>query len=306
MRVTFTAHFLSGPWWAGIFLGVLALFLAVNIRASEAMSCPAGSTAGDIGFGEHIACSIDVAGEQDFFTFSGVSGEAVYVRVARTNPSPLVLEARIFRPDNSSLCNGTTASFSDTACVLNVTGTFKIRVSNPVSSATGPYVLYLQNLTTPVNAAAASYGDNYPGNLAAGHVAAFTFSALAGENIFVRFAQAAPSASLDPEFKIYGSGGVAPVTLLGQDCKRFSSTSAFRDCNIDVDDAYTVLAFDHNASGSGDYVFYLQNESHRQNTTVTTFGQNYSGILGPGQVADFTFTAAENEAVYVRFARAAA
>jgi hypothetical protein len=104
-------------------IGILLLltFTAFNLTQVIA-SVPAMSSDGicisNLMFGETVHCSIDLAGETDSFTFSGLAGDRIRVRVVKTSGS-LSPFREIIRPNGTTLC-GTVVT--EMTCLLDSSG----------------------------------------------------------------------------------------------------------------------------------------------------------------------------------------
>jgi thermitase len=249
-------------------------------------------------FGENYTGTL-VVGTVAYYTFSGTTGDSVYIRLARAASSPsLSPEIKVYRPDGTLLCSGWAAYFADKVCSLDATGAYTVLAFDHYGSGSGAYGLFIQRTSSPINATAATFGGNYTGTLVAGTVEDYTFSGTAGDSVYVRYAKAATSASLSPEIKVYRPNGA----LL---CSGWATYFADTVCSLDATGAYTIVTFAHYGYGSGAYGLYVQRTSSPINATAATFGENYTGTLVAGTVEDYTFSGTAGESVYVRYAKAA-
>jgi exosome complex RNA-binding protein Csl4 len=251
---------------------------------SEAQTCP-----GTITFGDNISCSIDVAGESDSYTFSGSAGDRVYARVGTAGlNSPRV---EIKRPSGTTLCASWGTYAATVSCQLDTSGTHQVIAKSQSASATGAYGLYAQLLGNPQNTTPATYGENYTGTLAAGMVEDYTVTVAAGDVIYARVARIGLGG---PRIEIRRPDGTS--------CATWGVYFAETTCTAAAAGAYTVMAMS-NDTGSGSFGIHVQRLNNPINTTVATYGENYTGTLAAGTVEDYTVTVAAGDVIYARVAR---
>ncbi|MBI5287848.1 MAG: hypothetical protein HY873_02620, partial [Chloroflexi bacterium] len=102
------------------------------------------NTCGAIGFNlPPLTGSIDMAAEQDCYSFSGAPPDVARIAIGETSGS-LTTYTEVFRPDGTSLCGPTNGSLF--SCTLDAPGPHTIVVSDLGNTDSGTYNLALQNL----------------------------------------------------------------------------------------------------------------------------------------------------------------
>ena len=122
-------------------------------------------------FGQNYTGTL-VAGTVEDFTFSGASGERVYVRLAGVSNSLTNPKIEVYRPDGTLLCSAGVTYVSSAVCLLDANGTHTVLAMGQYGNY-GPFGLYLQRTSDPLNATPISFGQNYTGTLVVGTVEDF-------------------------------------------------------------------------------------------------------------------------------------
>ncbi len=247
-----------------------------------------------INFGDILAGTLATGAEADAFTFTGTTGDRLFLRTAASVVDP---QLRLYRPDGTLLCSG--QNFGGTldlsSCVVDVSGTHTLLVTENGGEETGNYNLHLQRTNGPGNATPIDFGDILPGTLATGAEAdAFTFTGTTGDRLFLRTA----ASVVDPQLRLYRPDG----TLLcsGQN---FGGTLDLSSCVVDVSGTYTLLVTENGGEETGNYNLHLQRTNGPGNATLIDFGDILPGTLATGAEADaFTFTGTTGDRLFLRMA----
>jgi len=240
-------------------------------------------------------------GAVEDYTFVGSSGERVYARTAKAalpgldNP-----RVEVYRPDGTLLCSNSGTYTASIVCLLDGSGTHTVLAMAQYGYHSGAFGFYLQRTSDPGNATAASYGDNYSGNLPGGAVGDYSFSGTSGEHIYARAARSTTALS-NVRVEVYGANG----TLL---CYNSGTYVAFKDCTLDGTGAetYTVLVMGQYGYHSGPYGLYLQRTSQPLNLTGSNvpYGYEQTISIAAAEVEDFTFAGVDGDNVTITLSSA--
>ena len=216
-----------------------SLFLALVIPADvEALG---GCT--PIAFGQTLAAAISAPGEQDCYSFAGVSGDRIRVRVIATTPWTPFQE--LLRPDDTVLCS-LTGPIKD--CTLDATGSHAVRISAAAGPTTGNYSIHVQRLNNPQGCIPIAFGETLAASLGvAGGQDCFTFVGVSGGRVRVRVLETTPWLALQ---ELARPQGTIKCSALAMD----------DDCTLDVTGPHTILISDAIAEGgavTGNYTIAL-------------------------------------------------
>jgi hypothetical protein len=261
-----------------------------------------------ISLGQTLSGSIPTPAEMDTYTFTGIAGDKVLVRMGNSS-GILDPELRLYGPDGTKLCEALNAasaySIEIASCTLTSTGTQAILAydHNGFKTYTGDYSLVLQRLNNPSSPATISFGQTLSGTInPAAKMDSYTFTATAGDKVLVRMGNS--SGIISPELRLYGPDG----TKL---CETLNTTSAYSieipSCTLTSTGIHTFLAFGHEGfrSYTGDYSVALQRLNNSGSPATISYGQTLSGTINPAAKMDsYTFAATAGDKVLVRMGMA--
>jgi hypothetical protein len=145
-------------------------------------------------------------GDLKTFTFSGISGNRIIIRMNRTSDS-LCPEIRIYGPDGTKLDEAWSAAGTELAGTsLPSTGIYTILVGDHWARSEGGFNLTLERLY-PESGVPVSYSQAVSGNLLAGDLDVYGFTAAAGVRLMIRVNQTSKAGIFYPEIRIYGPAG---------------------------------------------------------------------------------------------------
>jgi trimeric autotransporter adhesin len=193
--------------------------------------------------------NIDV-GDMDVWSFNAVAGQSIVLRmgelIAQSSLTPYL---RLFGPDGALLGQyGSSGSASEVTTRATNSGVFTVIAADATSfyQGSGTYRLKLAQTATPLLTQAGDDGGamhgqtNYDGLLNVGDVAAYEFTACAGDPISLSLTKVNTGSTLTPWLRLYGRDG----TLL----KNVSSSpTATASLTAPASGIYTVVV----ADGSG-------------------------------------------------------
>lgn len=139
----------------------------------------------DITFGNLIEDSISLEGEKDTYTFDGLLGDQLFLRLS-PNGFSLDPAITISRPNTTILTEGNSFGELELAPILDANGTYTVLVEGRDISDTGEYSLFVQNLTNPGNSTPLTFGIPASGNIAVSNeIDSYTFNGVVGEQIIL-------------------------------------------------------------------------------------------------------------------------
>jgi PKD repeat protein len=162
-------------------------------------------------------------------------------------------------------------------------------------------LLFVSVLTLASNVQLAKT-ETYPANFGdvifdsidpAGEVDTYTFSANAGDAIFVRMTQT--SGSLDPEIRLRAPNGTELAMNWAYDVAEIGYTLPYNG-------EYTVLAFNHYGGNyTGNYSMFIQRLNNPGNMILVGFGETVFGSINQaGDVNTYTFSASADDVAFTR------
>jgi uncharacterized protein YdeI (BOF family) len=247
-----------------------------------------------IAFGETNQCSIGSVSETDSYTFTASAGDKVLVRMNKSSGG-LWSEIRVYSPDAVKLCEAYSSAMAEIAsCTLPSAGTYTLLAYDHFGTYTGDYYLYLQRLNNPGSPLPIAFGQTLSGTITTPiKTDSYTFTAGAGDKVLVRMNKS--SGGLWSEVRVYSPDGAKL-------CEAYSSAMAeIASCTLPSIGIYTLLAYDHFGTYTGDYYLYLQRLNNPGNPLPIAFGQTLSGtITTPIKTDSYTFTAGAGDKVLVR------
>ena len=205
---------------------------------AQRLNNPVGCT--PLSFGNPtLSDSINLAAEEDCFTFSGVTGDRIRVSAVKISGTLSVFRT-IFNPDGSILCSSITNPLD---CTLTTTGTHTISIMDFSGTGIGAYGLYAQRLNNPVGCTVLLHGNPpLSGSISvAGEEDCYTFGGTTGDR--VRVSAVKTSGALTPMRQILNPDG---SVLCG------SITNPV-DCTLITSGMHTVLIYDFSGSNIGSY-----------------------------------------------------
>ena len=249
-----------------------------------------GDCPSSISFGDIVECSIDVAGELDVFTFSGVAGDQVRVRVIETS-GDLSPGQELLRPDGTTLCNPTPSD--EQTCLLDSNGTHTILIKDWSGTNSGNYNLVLRRLNNPVGCTSLSFGSGPVSDSieVAAETDCYTFAGAVDDQVRVRVIET--SGDLSPGQELLRPDG---TTLCNP------TPSDEQTCLLDSNGTHTILIKDWSGTNSGNYNLVLRRLNNPVGCTSLSFGSGpvSDSIEVAAETDCYTFAGAVDDQVRVR------
>jgi RHS repeat-associated protein len=265
------------------FAAATAAVAAAGGAQETASSAPPASVT-PITIGQTISGTIASPTQQDDYTFTGTSGQIVYLRTHATCAGSLTWA--LLAPDGHPLAGSLVCNDLERV-VLPSEGTYTVRI-NGDRSASGAYAFSVlavpATVVTPISA-----GQTVSASLtAAGQWADYTFDGAAGQVVYL---QRGATCSQHLLWDLLGpTGGPVASTIACNDLGRAILPTA---------GTYTVRIYGDHAS-TGAYTFTLLAVPATVVTPILV-GQTVNGSLtAAGQWADYTFTATAGESVTLK------
>src|SRR6185295_11254934 len=252
-------------------------FLASAWFISWLCFSPSSSAQTQIQCGQTISGSIDVAGEEDRYTFGASIGDVITLRLASTttNFSPRM---ELIDPNDQLI----TTSTSEITRTLNTNGTYTVVVKyNSGTSQTGGYGLAFQRTKNPCNATAIACATPQSGSIdAVAELDAFTFSGTAG-NIITPILLVSTTTNFNPQYQLYDPDGL--FIFIG-----ISTTSV----TLTKTGTYTILvSYNFGSSKTGGYALAFQRTKNPCNAVAIACATPQSGSIDAVAELDaFTFS----------------
>jgi len=253
-----------------------------------------------IDFGQTLSSSISSAYQQNTYTFDGLQGDTVRLRIV--TGTALDPEIALYGPDGSAV----TWSYAlgpgtrDLDVQLPATGTYTLIVrdraglqADDYGNETGDYRIYVQRLDSPVGATQLTFGQILRASLFPAYdVDTYTFDAHEGDVVRVEMST---DTTLDPYIQLYAPNGgfIADAWAIGPGTATISR-------RLETDGTYTLLASDPSGKETGEYTIYLSGGPVGAPVAMS-FGQTIAGsITTPNHQDVYTFQAEEWDVVLVR------
>ncbi len=244
-----------------------------------------------IAYGDTAAGSINPAIELDGYTFSGTSGDQIFIRMAADFPMHPHLQ--VYREDGTLLCNKSSRTdvppvVLDLVCTLDETGTYLIVAGENGSDESGNYQLLLQTLPW-IGATPIAYDDIVTGNFINPAVkpVGFTFSGTLGDKIFVR---TIPEILVATDIRVYRDDG---TVLCFDDITELM-------CTLDQTGTFLILVGDAGGNQTWNFDLMLQNLPW-VNPTSISYGNSVAGTINPGVELDgYTFSGNFRDEITIR------
>jgi hypothetical protein len=237
-----------------------------------------------ITFGQQpLQGTISTAGEVDCFTFSGVAGHIIRVRVVETSSSLTPYH------EISGVCSWTIMQEQD--CMLVASGVHTIQVKDFAGANIGNYRIYVQDLSNPALCTPVSFGSTLAGTISvAAEADCFTFDGAANDNIRIRVI--GTSGALTPYYDVISPDGTVlctPTIMNEQDCVLVNSGR------------HTILVRDFAGANIGSYSIQVQRLNNPVGCTPISFGSTLAGTISVAAETDcFTFDGAANDNIRIR------
>jgi uncharacterized protein (TIGR03437 family) len=137
-----------------------------------------------ITYGDLVNCSIEPAGDTDFFTFSAAAGEQLTLRIVRTSGSGWP-KAEVYRQDGTKVLDRSGSQVARLEYTVPAAGAFTVAVSEGFDGArTFGYTLVFERMVPAPSGRALAVGDSLAGALdLPGQIDVFSFSGAAGETM---------------------------------------------------------------------------------------------------------------------------
>ncbi|MCX5885490.1 MAG: RHS repeat protein [Proteobacteria bacterium] len=242
--------------------------------------------------------SISTVGEKDNYTFTATAGDTATIRVAVTsgsmNPSLELYDSTGTKVASNYSSSGNYTSIDKS---LTTGGTYTIVVYDYGNDETGDYNLTYLNLRTACNATALTSGQTISRSLdVIGEVDFYKFTATAGDGATIKVVRT--SGTMNPYIELYDSTGTKVASNYSS-----SGNYASIDKSLTTGGTYTIVVYDYDYNGIGNYNITYMNLTTASNATAIPCGQTTSGsISAAGEIDFYYFTATAGDTATIRVA----
>jgi len=297
----------------GVAANATGAYRVTLLKAPGAFAVAPGDEGGPLTNGVTHTGNIDV-GDVDVWTFSANAGDNLTLRMGElTAGGTLTPGLWIYGPNGAQLdFFGSSTVAAEVSVRATNSGTFTVAVADfnagSAYGGIGGYRLTLAKTGSPVvispgdEGGPLTNGFTYTGNIDAGDIDVWTFTANAGDNIFVAMGESVAGGALTPALWLYGPNG-APLASYGS-----SSVAAEINTRATNSGTFTVVAgdFSNGYAGSGAYRLTLVKtgdpivlSSDDQGGPLTN-GVTHTGDIYVGDLDIWNFTASAGENITVR------
>ena len=239
----------------------------------------------------------------DRWTFTANAGDNITVRFGSTDFQGRM---ELFGPDGTSLglCLGADASIPNAAqstYTVPQSGAYTVMVSSYSGSSAGSYRLSFAQPSRPWDAAPTPLpnGGVNNGTLTLAALDRWSFTAQAGENVFVRFA----SADFQGRVELFGPDGLSLALVFGQDAAIPAAWGP--TFTVTMSGAYTVMISSYSGKSIGSYrMSFAQPTQPWSVPPRSLVNGNNEGTLGLGGMDLWKFTACAGDHLTVQLATA--
>jgi hypothetical protein len=209
-----------------------------------------------LAIGQHTSGMIGTAGALATYTFTVPAQSVLTARAGAANSS-LRPYLRVYTPHGNKVCEAGT-SYSETTeistCALTDGGTYTLLVSDYGGPRTGNYGLQIQIFKDPISAPTLTSGRTLTTAIgAAGAFHTYTFTATAGDNLFLR--ASVTNGTLRPHMRVYTDSG-AKLCEAGTS---YGAIAEIPNCTVPSTGRFVVIISDYGTSRTGTYTIFFQN-----------------------------------------------
>jgi SAM-dependent methyltransferase len=272
-----------------VLLGQAGTAMANEVGATELVAAVGAGT--PIAFGDTISNTITVPGEEHEYTFEGLAGDRVIVRMSGGAGNLLNAGIQIYRENGSLLCEAGSLGLVEAACTLDASGIHTIVARDRFGNQTGSYSLHLQRTNNPGDNSPLAYGQTISDEIELPvDMDAFQFTGEVGDVAIVRMAS--NDIGLARLIRLYRPDG----TLLCSDANNYQIAEVV--CNLDVAGPYTILAGSPNGNYPGAYALHLHSLAH---SDPVAYGETLPGEIELLASADaYSFAGNDGDLALVR------
>jgi hypothetical protein len=277
--------------------------LVVGPTCDEGLVCAADKTCvpEDTGTGGHEDMSIKVSGSvardgSNTYTFPAKAGYGVVIRVVDDDHKPFYPSFRVYEPGGQQVSGGSGQDVAGAAFAAGLDGTYSVVIRDGVVGGDGGgFTLYVVVAPGANKGGALTPGDARSGHIDEGIVDSYTFSALLGEGVDLRFTDVA--ATFVPGLTIYAPDGALVDKGVGDEVAATSFAAPQTG-------AYTAVLYDSSPglAQTGDYSLAFTKAPGANKGGALKPGSSVQGRLTKGALDSYTFSALAGEGIVLRVA----
>jgi trimeric autotransporter adhesin len=249
-------------------------------------------------------------GDLDLWTFTAAAGDSIVIRMGEVNAgSTLVPFLRLYGPNGALLSSSYLATSAEVSTRATNSGTFLLVVGDAAGgyTGTGAYRLTLAKTSDPVVVSPGDEGGlltngvSHAGVIETGDLDLWTFTAAAGDSIVIHMGEVNAGSTLVPFLRLYGPNGAlldsSYLATAAEVSTRATNSGTFLLVVGDAAGGYT---------GTGAYRLTLAKTSDPVVVSPgdeggpLTNGVSHAGVIEPGDLDLWTFTAAAGDSIVIR------
>ena len=283
--------------WIGIYLMVALCCTSLSAVAQNLES------------GTSIQDSISVTGQQDTFTFSGLTGQTVFLTMVDeagldpNTPGNITPGLYLYDPNDNLIASDpsdyTTASISAS---LPLNGTYKVIAKDYNDTQTGPYELHFASAPGTAEHGILPSGSKVTEQIDLGDLDTYRFYAETGDRVTLTLVDLYgedpnTDGNFTPGIYLYDPSG----TLVASDPSDYI-TASIVNRSLTYNGYYTVVAKDYQGTLTGAYELHYSNSAGTQELGGLPTSRSVTETLTLGDLDSYSFYAETNDRVFLSVA----
>lgn len=263
-------------------LGVLMLALCASLPADAATLVNGGTVSGAIG----------MAGGLDSHVFAANAGENVWLRIVDTGNSDFQPKMTVYGPGGTLIGSDYDSDVGKLEFTIASSGTHTVVVSDAVGTHTGTYTLYHVRVPGANEGGQLINGGAGAGTIDLGDLDSYTFTANAGESIWMRIANTGSSV-FQPKVTLYDPAGARVASGYSSQVGDVTYTPL-------ISGVHTVVVSDTVGTHAGDYKLNLAIAPRASEGGTLFDGASKVDAIDLGDLDSYTFSANGGESIQIR------
>jgi RHS repeat-associated protein len=265
------------------------LFFVFSLKPASAEENPV------LQFGQTVSGSISIRGKVDNYTFSGVVGDVVYLKLQKTAAySYFYPTLQWCAPNGTVFYSRSDSSGFDVYEALPVSGQYTLMVYDENGYDTGSYSLFVQRMNSPQNTTGVEFGKLTSGSIGVqGKTDSYVFSGVVGDVVYLKLQKTAAYSYFYPTLQWCAPNGT--VFYSRSDSSGFDVYEA-----LPVSGQYTLMVYDENGYDTGSYSLFVQRTNQPVNTLLINIGTVSGSISNLGNVSSYSFSGHAGDLVDIK------
>lgn len=274
----------------GVCVGLVQIGMAEQIEMSlppqEESSVECSDLNVQIQYGQSATCSIISPPDLDTYLFDGIDGQVVRICVHQVGGG-LDPRVELRDPNNKTIANEFCANFNCSLCferTLQVTGEYRILISDVGNNDTGSYELQIELLGFDAIAVPFPYGHSITDSISpAVDQDFYTLDAVAGDLVWIGVHQV--GGGLDPFIRMWNPG-VTDV-VYEDACANFNCSFGTQLLVIQETGVHLIELFDSGSNDTGTFQLQIERVPPMYPPVPVLIGDSLTTSIGLGVDTDF-------------------